>query len=345
MRRVLLVGTHLGLVEEADYYLERGLRQLGVELSTFDILATAGVPWSLRRVVPQWLKRWLSPRRLASVERTNSALRNRSFIRQVERVRPDLVIALRAEHLDADSLRAAKASGAVLINWTADDPAQFIPDSIIPEYDLWLLYDRTFEEGLMRRGAKRVGHLPLACDPDLHRPVTLSDAKRQRWGSHMCFVGAYTTRREELFAAVADLGLAIWGPRWEQATASSVRACVRETRYLRRQEWLQAYCAAELVVSIQSETQQGLSNRVWEALAAGCCLVAEWTQELERWLPDVVATFKTAAEFRAVCQQLLVDPEHRRARAAAGRAAVLAAHTYRHRAETLLRCAEECRRP
>lgn len=341
--RVLMVGSHIHLVEQTEACLESALRETGLTVSTFDFRACAAVPRFLTRLIPSRLRYRFSPRRLPAVERIDASASNRQFVSLLSDFRPDLVLALRAERVNAASIAAAREMGAVTFNWTLDEPWQYVPSEVVPAYDLWMVIDRTWGEWLTEKGAQRVEHFPLACDPSLHKPVELSTEERQHWHSSLCFVGGYLPIREKVLSAVADMDLAIWGPGWERAESPLVRRCVREARSLRRQEWLKAYAAADVVINVHTQGPENLNLRAWEALAAGACLLSDYRADLDRFLQGEVASFKNAEEMRQKCRELLSDPEKRKNLARRAREQALSSHTFVHRVQEILRLAETCR--
>ncbi|MBI3550322.1 MAG: glycosyltransferase [Elusimicrobia bacterium] len=334
--RVLVAGAHIGLVEQMEACVERAFREAGCELRMFDYRASRVAPSFLKRLIPAGLRAKLSPRRVPAVERADAARSNAAFLEEARRLRPELFVALRADRLAPESVLRLKESGAFAVNWLADDPERFVPPETVAPYDVWAVVDATWAGWLKRHGAKRVEHLPLACDPALHHPVELAPEECRRWQSKICFVGSYSPSREAALSAVADLGLSVWGPGWSAAADPAVRARVREERALPREEWLKAYAAADVVVNVHAQAVEGLNMRVWESLAAGACLVGDARADIERFLPGAVATFRDAGELRAVCSALLEDPARRRAQAEAGRKRVIENHTFLHRARVLL---------
>ncbi len=341
--RVLMVGSHIHLVEQTEACLESALRDTGLTVSTFDFRACAAVPRFLTRLIPSRLRYRFSPRRLPAVERIDASASNRQFVSLLSDFRPDLVLALRAERVNAASISAAREMGAVTFNWTLDEPWQYVPSEVVPAYDLWMVIDRTWGEWLLEKGAQRLEHFPLGCDPSLHKPVELSPEERQHWHSSLCFVGGYLPIREKILSAVADMGLAIWGPGWDRAENPLVRRCVREGRSLSRQEWLKAYAAADVVINVHTQGPENLNLRAWEALAAGVCLLSDYRADLDRFLPGEVASYRDAEEMRQQCRELLSDPEKRKRLAYRAREKALSSHTFVHRVQEILRLAETCR--
>ncbi len=341
--RVLMVGSHIHLVEQTEACLESALREAGLTVSTFDFRACAAAPRFLTRLIPSRLRYRFSPRHLPAVERYDASVSNRQVVSLLSDFRPDLVLALRAERVNAASIAASRVMGAVTFNWTLDEPWHYVPSEVVPAYDLWMVIDRSWGEWLLEKGAQRVEHLPVACDPSLHKPVELSTEERQHWHSSLCFVGGYLPIREKVLSAVTDMDLAIWGPGWEGAETPRVRRCVREARSLRRQEWLKAYAAADVVLNVHTQGPENLNLRAWEALAAGACLLSDYRADLDRFLQGEVASFRNAEEMRQKCRELLSDPEKRKNLARRAREQALSSHTFVHRVQEILRLAETCR--
>ncbi len=340
VNRIVLAGSQLGLVDQSDSSLLDGFKQLGCSVTPFDYRATTFIPRWLSKIIPKSARK-LSPRKLPGVEQADASASNRRFVLLVQRFRPQLVIALQAERLTPASLCRAQDAGAVLMNWILDDPEGRIDAEVVPLFDCWLVWDASVAQWLSKRGAKRVEHLPVACDPKRHYPVALSGTEKKRWKSSLCFVGGYQPNRESLLAAVSDMGLAVWGPGWEKAQSPALKPCIRGTEALGREAWLKAYAAADIVINIHSQGSAGLNLRVWETLAAGACLISDYRADIDRFLQGLVGVFRSQDELRRLCQGLLTDESRRKQMAEAGRKQVLARHTFRHRAEQILKWANE----
>jgi spore maturation protein CgeB len=101
----------------------------------------------------------------------------------------------------------------------------------------------------------------------------------------------------------------------------------------------EVYASAAVVLNDHWETMRAwgiVSNRIYDVLACGTPVVSDRLPEIDDQLPDGVLTFADADELGHQVRELLADPEAAASRAAAGRAAVLAAHTLDHRADQLL---------
>src|SRR6185312_1409159 len=109
--------------------------------------------------------------------------------------------------------------------------------------------------------------------------------------------------------------------------------------HLPNEQVRRAYASAAIVLNDHWDDmrEQGIvSNRVYDALACGALVVSDHLAELEERFSDAVVTYRTPEDLRAQIDALLADPAQRAERAARGRAAVLAGHTFRHRVDALL---------
>jgi len=132
-----------------------------------------------------------------------------------------------------------------------------------------------------------------------------------------------------------DRDLAVWGQQWEPFLPPALIA----GEHLPNDQVRRAYSSAAIVLNDHWDDmrERGIvSNRVYDALACGALVVSDCLPELEERFGQAVVTYRTRAELRAHVERLLADPDERAARAAAGRAAVLGAHTFRHRVDALL---------
>jgi spore maturation protein CgeB len=99
------------------------------------------------------------------------------------------------------------------------------------------------------------------------------------------------------------------------------------------------YASAEVVLNDHWEDMARwglLSNRVFDALAAGACVVSDEIAGDDDLLAGAVVTFRSSSEVGPLVRRLLEDPHLRAERALRGRREVLEAHTWQHRAAALV---------
>jgi spore maturation protein CgeB len=328
--KVLCVGYHNPHYLTVTEYIERAVASLGHELYVFD-MGLHLLPGRVRQRVP-WMEyldaRWL-----------NGCLSARA-----EKVRPDLVIASGGDRIETATVRRFRQAGIKTVLWTTDAPVQFDPIlRIAPHFDHVFCQGTEAVEIFDRAGIREACWLPMACDPAIHFPETLTQTERVEYGHDVVFMGSYYPVREALFEGLAGLDFAIWGPGWEKLRRGSpLRACVKGT-HTTPAVWRKIYSASRIVLATHFQDPAArvpvhqASPRVFEAMACGAFVITDRQR-------DVLALFRNgehlvAAEGkRSLCenvQHALSRPAERESIAAAGRQETLARHTYAHRLETL----------
>jgi spore maturation protein CgeB len=86
-----------------------------------------------------------------------------------------------------------------------------------------------------------------------------------------------------------------------------------------------------------------ISNRVFDVLACGGCVVSDALPGLDELLDGSVLTFTSTDELAASVGDLLADRARRGALVARGRQLVLAEHTWQRRAAQLVALAQQVR--
>ena len=138
-----------------------------------------------------------------------------------------------------------------------------------------------------------------------------------------------------LGAIGAGLPLTLVGGGWERyVDPRTVRA--DHVPYVDLPSW---YASAEVVLNDHWEdmARWGLvSNRVFDALAAGACVVSDELAGMEDLFGGAVVTFRDRADVGAAVRRLLEDPAERAERVGRGRREVGERHTWQHRVTALV---------
>lgn len=260
--------------------------------------------------------------------------------------RPDLVFALAQAPLDVPALERLRAldirtafwfveNGRVLTYWR----------QIARAYDFfYAIQPGAFLEALAAAGAPRPRYLPMACDPDRHRPVVVTAEERKRYGSRVSFAGAPYLNRRRTFAAIADVGLRLWGPGWKADRLLTSLAASDERFDL--ETMLRIFAASDINLNLHSaEHVDGLdpdpdyvNPRTFELAACGVFQLTDRRSPLDALFEaDEVATFDSVAELGSKIAYYLDRPDERVAIAARGRARALRDHTYAARMRAVVR--------
>ena len=234
---------------------------------------------------------------------------------------------------------APVADAQTNVVWVMSHPSEVAPGEL-DAADLVLAGSELLAERYRATTTTPVAVLPQATDTRRFDagPVDPGVASR------VLFVGnTRSVPRPVVLGAVdAGLPLRLVGSGWERYV--DPRLVVRD--HLPTRELPRWYRSADVVLNDHWDdmARWGLvSNRVFDALACGACVVSDEVPGMGALLDDAVVTFRAREDVGPVVRALLDDPDERARRAERGRRAVLAAHTWQHRAVELVRLVAEQR--
>jgi GT2 family glycosyltransferase/glycosyltransferase involved in cell wall biosynthesis len=216
--------------------------------------------------------------------------------------------------------------------WVMSHPSEVAPGEL-DAADLVVAGSELLAARYRERTTTRVAVLPQAADARRFTPGPVEPDRASR----VLFVGnTRSVPRPSVLGAIdAGLPLTLIGGGWERFIDSSlVRLPSVENAQL--PGW---YRSADVVLNDHWEdmARWGLvSNRVFDVLACGSCVVSDEVPGMAELLDGAVVTFTDREDVGRTVRSLLTDPVERAARTERGQRAVLAAHTWEHRAAALV---------
>ena len=200
-------------------------------------------------------------------------------------------------------------------------------------------------DAIRSAGAGEVHYLPMACDPIVHRPLTLSQEERERWGSKISFVGAGYHNRQQIFATLAEAPFKLWGTEWPSCRPFD-RMLQENGRRISSDEYVKIFNATDININLHSSSERDgvdptgdfVNPRTFELAAAGCFQLVDQRSLLpELFEPGKeLVTFESAAQMREQIDHYLAHPEERHTFVERARQRVLSEHTYAHRMREML---------
>ena len=114
---------------------------------------------------------------------------------------PDLVLSLAQAPLTLPVLEHLRKKNFVTAMWFVENYRHLTYwQQMAPGYDYWFVFQRgQCPDAFRQAGAKNVSYLPMAADPTIHHPMTLSEEDRRDYGADVSFVGAGYANRRRLF--------------------------------------------------------------------------------------------------------------------------------------------------
>lgn len=261
--------------------------------------------------------------------------------------KPDLVFGIAQSPFTTETLAEFKQIKVPVAFWFMEDFRVLeYWKNFAPRYDHFFYIQRgQFPAMLDKLGMKRHHYLPLAADPEVHKPVEISPAERSEFGSEISFVGAGYYNRQHFFLQLLDQDFKIWGTEWNAASPLG-RAMPRKNERISTEDCVKIFNASAVNINLHSSSYHTAVNpygdfvnpRTFEIAACGAFQLIDPRSELPE-LFDIgreIITFSDIGELRRKVKHYLERPDERLAAAEAGRQRVLREHTYRHRMEKML---------
>jgi spore maturation protein CgeB len=342
--KILVVSPLYGGSHPIARYAAQGFTQLGHEARLLDFAPFYGTHQALpavtkdkgafNRLSREWMK-----------------FLGQVLLNKVQDFRPDLVFCLAQAPVDPALVRALKAEGALVAYWFVED-FQVFPywRDLAPVVDVFFtLQKEPFFQELYKTGARHAAFLPLAADPEIYRPLSLSPEERRRHGAGLAFVGAGYRNRREFFQGFLDLDLKIWGSEWD--LKSPLGPLIQnQGKRVGEEEAVKIFNASLINLNLHSSPfHQGinpdgdyLNPRVFDLAAAGAFQLVDRRSQLPEFfrLEKDLATFSSLSEARDKIVYFLAHEEERREIAQRGRARCLRDHTYKRRLQEALEIIE-----
>jgi spore maturation protein CgeB len=223
------------------------------------------------------------------------------------------------------------APGPVTVLWVISHPERVTPERCAG-YDRVVVASDRFAADLGPRTAVPVGPLHQATDPERFRPTPGGPEHE------VLFVGSSRGQRRPIVDAAVSSGhdVAVFGGGW---TPELLEPRVLRGEWVPNQELAAWYSAASIVLADHYDDMRELgfiSNRLYDALACGAFVICDDVPGLASEFDGGAVGCRTPRDVAAALDRYLADPAARRARAEAGRAAVLERHTFGHRAAELV---------
>ncbi|MDP1569114.1 MAG: glycosyltransferase [Vicinamibacterales bacterium] len=260
--------------------------------------------------------------------------------------RADLVIALAQAPLAEAALTRLREHQVATAFWYVENH-RVLPywSQVAPHYDWFYgIQPGRFLEQLAEAGAAHPGYLPMACDPAVHQPETLTGEQRARFGSAVSFAGAPYLNRRRLLVSLADLDFRIWGDGWNEPALAHLVA--GEGQRFDVRDMVRIFNATAINLNLHSAAHVAdldpdpdfVNPRTFEIAACGAFqLVDRRTPLPDLFAPDEMVVFESVPELRRLIDHYLAHPDERQAIADRARTRVLAEHTYEHRVRRILR--------
>jgi spore maturation protein CgeB len=201
------------------------------------------------------------------------------------------------------------------------------------DYDALFFKDHYIVDKLRSKLSWRnVFYLPQACDPELHRPISLTQQDIATFGCDITLAGYLHYFRAAELAPLIGRDFRIWGdsvPRWLDHPIT--KHC--PPRYVAGDDKCRAMLAAKIVLNANHYGEiSGTNKRTFEVAAIGAFQLTDTPALSDVFTPDVeVAAFDSQADMLEKIEYYLARPDLRRTMAKRACERAHREHTYAHR--------------
>jgi len=294
--KILLVApqsrdTVLGVIGN---FCKKALINLGYEIDVFDFRTSQYFKSSMGAYLKKTIKKiYRFPREQLSLAKSlENKKMNIALIDKVKQYRPDIMLVLMGDDIFAETLKEIKNQGVIAANWFTDtvlDPRRqrsALIKNISSHYDYFFIYDNEAVLNFTQIDAPCVKSIPLACDPSMHKSISLSEQEKEKYGSQVCFVGTLDwlkdAKRHELLKSLTDIDLGIWG-NWKKEDPMLGKFYRKKHVYF--EEAAKIYNASDITLDIHiffgtNNKAYDINPRVFEAAGCGAFVLTNENQYL-----------------------------------------------------------------
>ena len=337
--RVLVVLPLYGGSLPIGRYCQRALAGLGHSVEVFEAPDFHGAFQALKTLR-------VTGDRLEYLEHSFLQVVSQAVVAKVETFQPDLVLSMAQAPLSRQALKRLRRDNVATAMWFVEDFRLFTYwEGYAPYYDIFAVIQK--EPLLTKLGQIGVEHalyLPLAADPDFHRPLELSPVERRIYGSDVSFLGAGYPNRRRAFRELMSPGLKIWGSDWDGETVLAPYL-QRAGERIAPEEAVKIFNASAINLNLHSSVSTKelvpggdfVNPRTFELAMCGAFQLVDQRELLgELFAPDELARFSSMDQLKDLIRHYLERPDERLAMAHKARARALSEHTYQARMAALI---------
>ena len=329
-KNVLVVAT----VERASASM-RALEELGFNASFFEF--RTGLAYKSRFV--RGLIRRIPGLRFIKKNTTDNI--NRRLLEEVERFKPNYLIATVAENIYPETILKIRSKGVICAYWFTDLFTHWrIIERIAPAYTIFFSSDSAILEKLKELNFNNCFYLPEAVDLNSKNPAF--ENRKSLYDT--VFIGSYDPNvwqhRERFLKAIKGSGLKVWGPEtWKKTSLKD-----NYQGQARGEQMFDIYRAAKIALEIpwDDKVSQAVGSRPFEVMSAGSCLFMYDVRKdmTKTFIPNKeYVPFLNEKELKEKIDFYLKNEERRENIARAAYKTIVSNHTYKKRMEQIIQAA------
>jgi spore maturation protein CgeB len=331
MSKILLVGTYQGYNLES--YVKLELEKLGHSVAFFQYHKLMGRFPSLVRmpITRSYFVRTLAqPLLLGKI--------NNKIKAEVIKENPDFMITVKGEIMLPSTLDwIKKETSTKTALWYPDDPCYFnaFNKHLAPHYDHVFTASQLAIPRYKKIGVKSAYFLPLACNPSIHKKISLSEEDKKQYGHDVSFVGVCYPRRLRIMRRLKKFDVGVYGPYWKKISRRS-----NFHNGVWGPEQTKVFSASKIVLDIYDPTirTEEVTCRTFEATGCGSFTLTERGHALDELyaIGKEVVCYSDEKELEELITYYLDADQERAEIADNGQKRAYSEHTYEMRVKFIL---------
>ena len=267
-------------------------------------------------------------------EDKNSVLKN-AIENKIENYKPDVILVISPFFFHKEVFSSFEKFGSIVkLAWVGD---QFLPErrSIAKYFNRIYCTDTSFIESANDYSFPEAKYLPLAYDDKI-----FYDSGFNRKSS-LLFIGSHTPQRSSLLNKInenIDIPVRLIGQKWKKHIGADFDY---KSNNISIKDVANEYNTNKFVLNLNNELNaiNGLNMRTFEAIAAGACLVQDSVKDVVlNFTPDEdIIVYNSIGEIGEIIDRVTKDSDFYKKIVNSGKKTVQNRHTYKHRAEEILR--------
>jgi hypothetical protein len=236
----------------------------------------------------------------------------------------DVALVLRGRH----RFLPDKMPNTVNLQWIISHPDRVKGDEF-DDYDHILVASSVFA-----RKVQKVTGTPVTTLFQAGNSINASDEEDRAWARDLVFVGSSRNQKRDMveWCYEQKLPLHLYGTGWDHDPKAQA---LLKGDYVSNEELAEFYRSSRIVLNDHWPEMRAngfISNRIFDACAAGTLVITDPVNGLEEVFGDAVVVARNQKELAKKVRSFLENEEQRQAKAAEAHQIAMNGHTFAHRA-------------
>lgn len=251
---------------------------------------------------------------------------NKSVLGLFRKENPQLIFVYNDCLLTKETISAFRKAGARVVTLLGDDPSYLILTKktfllTVLESDAVIVPDSGWIDGLRMLDHANIIFTPIGTDTSVFHKLNPNDANMRDYGCDILFVGtgyflnSWGVKRAKVLNSLAGMNFKLFGDKqWIEVLEyfPDLKKHYTERRMKSDEVNIACNCAKMYPVTVNSGVVNGASTRIFDGIASGIFILAEYKSDIEMLFgKDVISTFTSAKDLRSKAEYYLANERER----------------------------------